>query len=152
MPATAIEVPVLSLGSIEDSRVAIERLAAIGPVVFLRGLRSERYSATASGADTALAQLADLHRAGEIPEEVLPDAGHRADPRAIARLESVRAEHGADWLIATEGTVASARACPGLRIICVGPALDQLDPTRPDHRTHSLLDAARIIEAAAAFA
>ena len=34
-----------------------------------------------------------------------------------------------------------------MRIICLGPAGNQPDPIRPDHRAHSLLDAARFIEA-----
>jgi hypothetical protein len=151
MPATLIEVAVLSLGSIEDRRGAIERLAAVGPIVFLRGLRSARYSVIASTSDPAASGLVADVMAGA-PDEVPDDPGYKPDPRAIARLESARAEHDAQWLIASEGSVASARACPGLRIICLGPAGDQLDPTRPDHYAHSLLDAARFIEAAAAFA
>lgn len=151
MPATLVEVAVLRRNSIEDSRVAIERLAAVGPIVFLRGLRSEHYSVIAPTADPAASGLvAEVMAAGQ--DEVSTDDGHKPDPRAISRLESVRSEYGAQWLIATEGSVASARACPGLRIICLGPAGDQLDPTRPDHRAHSLLDAIRFIETAVAFA
>jgi hypothetical protein len=151
MPGTLVEVAVLSLDSIEDGRVAIERLAALGPIIFLRGLRTERYSIIAPTPDPAgSGKVAEAMAAGR--DEDPADDGHKPDPRAIARLESARAEYGAQWLIATEGSVASARACPGLRIICVGPAADQQDPTRPDHRAHSLLDAARFIETATAFA
>ena len=151
MPGTLIEVAVLGLDPAEDRRIAIERLAATGPIIFLRGLRADQYSVIASTSDPIASGLVAEVMAGE-PDEVPRDAGSKADPRATARLESVRAEYGADWLIATDASVASARACPGLRIICLGPAGDQPDPTRPDHRAHSLLEAARLIETAAAFA
>jgi len=90
-------------------------------------------------------------------ERIAVDTDHagdsrKLDGRAVARLEAAQAEHHAEWLIATEWTLASARACKGLRVICVGPGDDELDPTRPDHRAHSLLDAARFIETSAAFA
>src|SRR5579862_3643034 len=150
MPATAIEVSILRRESTADSALALERLAAIGPIVFLRGLRSDDYAVTASTSSPDLGRLAAALAAGEDREPA--GGGRKADPRAVARLEALRAEYGADWLIASEGSVASARACPGWRIICLGPATDQFDPTRPDHRAHSLLEAARLIEAAAAFA
>jgi len=53
--------------------------------------------------------------------------------------------------IGDKATLASARACKGLRVICIGPGDEQPEPTRPDHRAHSLLDAARFIETSAAF-
>jgi hypothetical protein len=151
MSGTLIEVAVLGMDPAEDRRTAIERLAAVGPIVFLRGLRADHYSVIASTTDPIASGLVAEVMAGEA-DEVAEDAGARADPRATARLESIRAEYGAEWLIAIDASVASARACPGLRIICLGPAGNQPDPTRPDHRAHSLLEAARLIEAAAAFA
>ncbi len=151
MPATMIEVSVLSLEPVEDGRIALERLAAMGPVLLLRGLRADRYSVVVATGEPAVRQRAFGPSADDLAE-IGENSSRQPDSRAVARLEAVRAEHDAEWLIATEGSVASARACPGLRIICLGPAGDQQDPTRPDHRAHSLLDAARFIEAAAAFA
>lgn len=151
MRGTLVEVAVLGLDPAEDRRIAIERLAAIGPIVFVRGLRADDYAVIASTPDPAASGLVAEVLAGEM-DAGPQDAGSKPDPRATARLEALRAEYAAEWLIATDASVAAARACPGLRIICLGPAGTQPDPTRPDHRAHSLLDAARYIEAAAAFA
>ena len=78
--------------------------------------------------------------------------GRNLDRAAVAQLQEIRAAHDAGWLIAAETTLATARACPGLRVICIGPAADHQEPTRPDHRAHSLLDAARFIETSETFA
>jgi len=154
MPATIVELAVLALDSRQDARVAIERLAAIGPVILLSGLRSANYAAVISDASTAslIETWAGDERDPAVVGEPRGGPGRKPDQRAIARLEILRADHGADWLIATDESLASARACKGLRVICLGPGNDQLDPTRPDHRAHSLLEAARFIETTAAFA
>jgi len=153
MPGTMIELAVLGRDSRQDARALVERLAAIGPVVVLDGLHSAAYQAVLlSGSGELLPQTRvadDPLLAG--PAEDQPGGSRRADPRTVARLEAVRSEHGVDWLIATEATLASARACKGLRVICIGPGDEQPEPTRPDHRAHSLLDAARFIETSAAF-
>jgi hypothetical protein len=152
MPGTMIELAVLRRDSRQDARALVERLAAIGPVVLLDGLHSGAYSAVIASAsgellpepwtghDRSLADLADDQ-----------PVGRHADARTVARLEAVRSEHGVDWLIATEATLPSARACKGLRVICIGPGDERPDPTRPDHRAHGLLDAVRFIETSAAF-
>ncbi len=152
MSGTMIEVAALRLEPLTDARLAIGRLAAIGPVVLLRGLRADGYSATVStdAEETLGGPWNDLVASG--PEASRSEDNGRPDPRAVARLEAARSADGADWLIATEAILPSARACRGLRVICLGPGDDQLGPTRPDHRAHSLLDATRIIETAAAFA
>lgn len=154
MPATIVELAVLALDSRQDARVAIERLAAIGPVILLSGLRSANYAAVISDASTG--SLIETWAGDEgdpaVAGGLRGSPGRKPDQRAIARLEVLRADHGADWLIATDESLASARACKGLRVICLGPGNDQLGPTRPDHRAHSLLEAARFIETTAAFA
>jgi hypothetical protein len=152
MASTMIEEAVLSRQSIEDAFVALERLAAVGSLVLLRGLRSAAYSATVSTDPDQILSEAMAERDGTAIEASRSQGSRKLDPRAIARLESAREEHHADWLIATEGTLASARVCQGLRVICLGPGDDQFDPTRPDYRARSLLDAARFIETSAAFA
>ena len=154
MPATIVELAVLALDSRQDAQVAIERLAAMGPVILVSGLRSADYAAVVS--DSSTRSLIESW-AGDEPDRAVasePRSGatRQLDERAIARLEALRAEHGADWLIAADETLAAARACRGLRVICLGPGDDRLEPTRPDHRAHSLLDAARFIEMTAAFA
>lgn len=153
MPGTMIELAVLGRDSRQDARAVVERLAAIGPVVLLDGLHSAVYQsvvASVSGELLPETRVGDDHPPTD-PAEDSPGGKRRADPRTVARLEAVRSEHGVDWLIATEPTLASARACKGLRVICIGPGDEQPDPTRPDHRAHSLLDAARFIETSAAF-
>lgn len=153
MPGTMIELAVLRRDSRQDAQAVVERLAAIGPVVLLDGLHLDAYQAVVAGASGVFLpdrQAGDDHPAAA-PAGDQPGSSHRADPRTVARLEAVRSEHGVDWLIATEATLASARACKGLRVICIGPGDEQPDPTRPDHRAHSLLDAARFIETSAAF-
>ena len=155
MTATLIELAALAADSGDDARAVVERLAQLGPVILL----VDRTARVPAG---GLARPEDLGP-GVVTVDwigVDPDAstgaprsvgGRRLDSAAIARLEALRAEHQADWLIATEATLASARACPGLHIVCVGPADDQVEPTRPDYRAHGLLDAARFIETAVAF-
>jgi hypothetical protein len=154
MPATIVELAVLALDSRQDAQVAIERLAAMGPVILLSGLRSADYAAVVSDASTR--SLIESWPGDELDPAAASESHsgttRRPDERAIARLETLRAEHGADWLIATDETLATARACKGLRVICLGPGAAQVEPTRPDHRAHSLLDAARFIEMTAAFA
>ncbi len=158
MTAILVELSALAADSGDDARAFVERLAEIGQVILLvdRG---------------ALARV-PAGRGAVRPEDLGPDVvsvdwigvdpdastgaprsvgGRRLNSAAIGRLEALRAEHHADWLIATEATLASARACPGLHVVCVGPADDEVEPTRPDYRAHGLLDAARFIETAAAF-
>ena len=85
---------------------------------------------------------AGSHQTGRRPDE----------PSAIGELERIKSQVGATWLIASEATVPIARSVPGWQIVCVGPAPDGPQPTRPDHRAHSLLEAARLIETYETFA
>lgn len=143
MSAVLIEFEVLAVVSEDDARAAIERLAMVGPVILLVGEKGT------AGADAYAA-------AGNVDLKVTSwsgaGGGRNLDRAAVAQLQEIRAAHDAGWLIAAETTLATARACPGLRVICIGPAADHQDPTRPDHRTHSLLDAARFIETSETFA
>ncbi|HEY7937897.1 MAG TPA: hypothetical protein VID26_12315 [Candidatus Limnocylindrales bacterium] len=152
--ATLVELAVLAADSRRDSQAAIGRLAGIGPVVILVPAGADDAAVTDSIGPSSPASIA--HWAGVTADRSLggtaySGGGRRIDPVAIAQLKELQAEHEAGWLIATEGTLASARACPGLHVVCVGPAPDEADPTRPDHRAHSLLDAARFIETSLAF-
>jgi hypothetical protein len=143
MSAAMIEFEVLGAAPDDDARAALERLATVGPVILLVGAEG------ITGADAYAA-------AGNVDVIVTSWSGARGgrnlDRAAVAQLQEIRAAHDAGWLIAAETTLATARACPGLRVICIGPAADHQDPTRPDHRAHSLLDAARFIETSETFA
>ena len=149
VPAVLIEFEVLAAAPDDEARAAVERVASLGPVILL-----------VSGTDLPATDryLADP-RISVTPAMWLPAGGGRApgssrgvDQAAAARLAQIQADHDAAWLIATEPTLPTARTCHRLRVICVGPAPDSQDPTRPDHRAHSLLDAARFIETSEAFA
>jgi hypothetical protein len=155
MSAAMIELEVLEAAPDDDARAAIERLGGLGTVVLLvpgDWIGSpNRY--TADGILKVTAAAWSGTRVG--PSDGTrrhSGPGRGLDRTAIARLEEIRVSHAAGWLIAAEATLATARACPGLRVICVGPANDDQNPTRPDHRAHSLLDAARFIETSEAFA
>lgn len=143
MSAVMIEFEVLAVVPEDDARAAIERLATLGPVILLVGEKGT------TGADAYAA-------AGNVDLKVTSwsgaGGGRNLDRAAVAQLQEIRAAHDAGWLIAAETTLATARACPGLRVVCIGPAADHQDPTRPDHRAHSLLDAARFIETSETFA
>jgi hypothetical protein len=158
MTATIVEAGVLAAGSRDDGRVALERLALIGPVVLLVGPGDEAGAISlGSTGDPAGSQLTVVSWAGLSTDrpsgwQQHAGGGRTVDPEAVQLLMALRAAHKADWLVATEASLASGRACPGLRIVCVGPAADDADPTRPDYRAHSLLDAVHHVEAAAAFA
>lgn len=154
MSAAMIELEVLAAASDDDARAAIERLGSLGPVILLvpenstepaQGYATDRRLNLTPAAWTGAGN-------GRQATTTRGSGRRRLDRTAAARLDEIRVEHGAGWLIATEATLATARACPGLRVICVGPADDGQDPTRPDHRAHSLLDAARFIETSEAFA
>jgi hypothetical protein len=154
MTATLVELAVLAADSRRDSQAALERLAGIGAVVVLVPSGVDEPTATESIGGDSRASIARW--TGVTPDRSMGGSaysggGRRIDPVAIAQLKELQAEHGAAWLIAAEETLASARACPGLHVVCVGPAPDDSDPTRPDHRAHSLLDAARFIETSLAF-
>jgi len=160
MAATMVELAALDADSGDEARAVVERLTQLGPVILLVDPGFPGRGRTAAGPGTI---RADDLGPGVIPvpwTEVDPDAstgpprsvgGRRLDPAAVARLTAIRAEHDADWLIATEATLASARACPGLHVVCIGPADDEVEPTRPDYRAHGLLDAVRFIETATVF-
>jgi hypothetical protein len=143
MSAAMIEFEVLGAVPDDDARAALERLATVGPVILLVG-------------DEGIAEADEYAAAGNVDLKVTrwsgAGGGRNLDRAAVAQLQEIRAAHGAGWLIAAETTLATARACPGLRVICIGPAADHQDPTRPDHRAHSLLDAARFIETSETFA
>ena len=143
MSAVLIEFEVLAVVSEDDARAAIERLAMVGPVILLVGEKGT------TGADAYAA-------AGNVDLKVTSwsgaGGGRNLDRAAVAQLQEIRVAHDAGWLIAAETTLATARACPGLRVISIGPAADHQDPTRPDYRAHSLLDAARFIETSETFA
>jgi hypothetical protein len=146
MPASMIEFEVLSAVPADDARAAIERLASLGPVILLvpEGATHPADGYVAAGLTnvtaTAWTGSRDRH------------AGGGPDRAAVARLQEIQAQHDAGWLVAVEATVATARACRGLRVVCIGPPRNDQEPTRPDHRAHSLLDAARFIETSEAFA
>jgi hypothetical protein len=154
MAATLVELSVLAADSRRDSQAALERLAGLGAVVVLVPASVDESTVVESiGADSP---ASTARWAGVTPDRSLGGTAHsgggrRLDPVAIGQLKELQARHGAAWLIAAEQTLASARACPGLHVVCVGPAPDEADPTRPDHRAHSLLDAARFIETSLAF-
>jgi hypothetical protein len=143
MSAAMIEFEVLCAAPDDDARAALERLATVGPVILLVGEKGT------TGADAYAA-------AGNVDLKVTSwsgaGGGRNLDRAAVAQLQEIRVAHDAGWLIAAETTLATARACPGLRVISIGPAADHQDPTRPDHRAHSLLDAARFIETSETFA
>ena len=143
MSAAMIEFEVLGAAPDDDARAALERLATVGPVILLVG-------------DEGIAGADAYAAAGNVDLKVTrwsgAGGGRNLDRAAVAQLQEIRAAHDAGWLIAAETTLATARACPGLRVICIGPAADHQDPTRPDHRAHSLLDAARFIETSETFA
>ncbi len=154
MPAaTMVEHAVLAAASQEDVHAALERLGGIGSVVVLvtPADRLEGVPPLSRESGLLLADWAGISVDRSLGGTAYSGGGRRLDPAAIARLTELRAEHGANWLLATEATLASARACPGLHVVCVGPAVDDADPTRPDHRAHSLLDAARFIQTALTF-
>jgi hypothetical protein len=158
MTATIVEAGVLAAGSRDDGRAALERLALIGPVVLLVGPGDDAGATMLGSADDpAGSQLTVVSWAGLSTQRPAgwqqhAGGGRTVDPEAVQLLTELRAAHKADWLIATEAILASGRACPGLGIVCVGPAADDADPMRPDHRAHSLLDAVHHVEAATAFA
>ena len=156
MAATIVEFEALAVDAQLEARTAIERLAALGPVILL----VEPGEATRAAAITSA--LADSPNVIQVPwtgvdpgriEGWQPRAGggRFVDREVVEQLTALRESHGADWLIGTDESLASARACPGLLVVCVGPAPDSLDPMRPDHQAHSLLDAVRHIEASSAF-
>jgi hypothetical protein len=146
MPASMIELEVLAGVPADDARAAIERLGALGPVILLvpEGAtdRADRYvpAGVTNVTATPWAGARDRH------------AGGGLNRTAVARLQEIQAQHDVGWLIAVEATLATARACRGLRVVCIGPPGSDQEPTRPDHRAHSLLDAARFIETSEAFA
>lgn len=151
MSAVMIEFEVLAVVPEDDARAAIERLATLGPVILLvgeKGIAAARAYAAAGNVDL---KVTSWSGAGASRPS---GSGSRRnlDRAAVAQLQAIRAAHDARWLIAAETTLATARACPGLRVICIGPAADHHDPTHPDHRAHSLLDAARFIETSETFA
>lgn len=146
MPASMIEFEVLATVPADDARAAIERLASLGPVILLVGPDAvqtvDRY-VPAGLADVVVIAWNSAHDR---------HAGGPPDPASVARLREIQTEHDAGWLVAVPATLATARACRGLRVVCIGPAGSDQQPTRPDHRAHSLLDAARFIETSDAFA
>jgi len=154
MTATLLELAALAVDSGDEARAFVERLAQLGPVILLVDRTAKVPAGAMRAGDlgpgvTSVDWIgADQDAASGSPRSV---GGRRLDSAAIARLAALRAEHQADWLIATEATLASARACPGLHVVCIGPADDEVEPTRPDYRAHGLLDAARFIEMSAAF-
>lgn len=160
MAATIVELAALAAGSRLDASAAIERLSALGPVVLLVAAGEADQAAaiatamtTPLGGDSNVIQVpwtsVDPGRTeGWQPR---PGGGRIVDREVVKQLTTLRLAHGADWLIATDESLASARACPGLLVVCVGPAPDGVDPVRPDHQAHSLLDAVRHIEASSAF-
>ena len=143
MSAAMIEFEVLGAAPDDDARAALERLATVGPVILLVG-------------DEGIAGADAYAAAGNVDLKVTrwsgAGGGRNLDRAAVAQLQEIRVAHDAGWLIAAETTLATARACPGLRVICIGPAANHHDPTRPDHQAHSLLDAARFIETSETFA
>ena len=156
MSATLVEFDVLETGSRQDGLAAIGRLSSLGVVVLLatpdETTRATQF-ATELG-DAPNVRIGDWVAVGDGRGdgwEPRPGGGRALDRRAVERLADLRTEHEAGWLVATDRTLASARACPGLLVACVGPAADRADPIRPDHQAHSLLDAVRQIEASAAF-
>lgn len=157
MAATIVELAALEVDAEEDGRAAIARLAALGTVVLL-GSDDEATRWTSiieRPADQSSVVIAEWAGVGDGRTggswQPKPGGGRTVDRAAVDQLSQLRSEHHASWLIATDRTLASARACPGLLIACVGPVADRSDPVRPDHQAHSLLDAVRFIETAHAF-
>jgi len=148
-----VEAGVLASAPSDDVQAAIERLLTLGDVLLL---------VAPGDGDPVPVVVAATHT--EIPMTRWPgvhpepgldqrrQGGRHVDPRAATRLAEIQAASGATWLIASEDSVASARGCAGLQIVCIGPAPDEQGPTRPDHRAHSLLEAARWIETSETFA
>lgn len=156
MPATIVELAVLGVDTQPDGRAALERLTAVGTVILLVGpaetARMSSLAAEFRDHPTIVLASWDGVDAARIESWQPRTGGSRpVDPQAVSRLSELRVEYGADWLIATDATLASARACAGLQIVCIGPAPDAVDPVRPDHQAHSLLDAVRHIEASSTF-
>jgi hypothetical protein len=155
MSAAMIELEVLAAAPDDDVRAAIERLGGLGPVILLvpeDGTGPVTRYASDGTLKVTTAAWPGTRAGGPDATRRGSGGGRGVDRAAVARLEEIRVEHDAGWLIATEATLATARACHGLRVICVGPADDDQNPTRPDHRAHSLLDAARYIDTSEAFA
>jgi hypothetical protein len=155
MSAAMIEFEVLAAAPDDDARAAIERLATLGQVILLVGEKGTTGAdAYAAAGNVDLTVTSWSGAGGSRPHGAGPGSrdARNLDRAAVAQLQEIRAAHHAGWLIAAETTLATARACPGLRVICIGPAADHQDPTRPDHRAHSLLDAARFIETSETFA
>jgi hypothetical protein len=151
--AILVEARVLASVPLDDVQAAFERLLTLGDILLLVG-----------PADDASALPAYGHLHSPVPSTGWPgiatgpgsavrrQGGRQVDVAAAARLAQIQAGAGATWLIAADDSVATARACTGLGIVCIGPAPDEPDPTRPDHRSHSLLEAARWIETRETFA
>jgi hypothetical protein len=157
MAATIVELTALEVDSEQDGRAAVERLAALGPVVLLVSHDEDPGRAAIAEhlgnlANVVIAEWTGVgHGRSGGGWQPKPGGGRTVDRTAVDQLSELQAAHGANWLIATDRTLASARACPGLLIACVGPVADRSDPVRPDHQAHSLLDAVRFIETADAF-
>ena len=149
MGAVIVESSVLAAADRDDARAAVERLAAIGAVVLL---------STAGDSEPMPAILDSVSNVQAVHWPGVASAGSHQPGRrpdessAIGALERIKSRFGATWLIASEASVPIARSIPGLRVVCVGPAPDGPEPIRPDHRTHSLLEAARLIETYETFA
>ncbi len=151
MGAVIVESSVLAAADRDDARTALKRLAAWGAVVLL---------STTGDPDTGAAlEIASIVQAARWPGVGSTGSlqpGRRTDESsasgAVSALSRIQSEVGATWIIASEATVPIARNVPGLRIVCVGPAPDGSEPTRPDNRTHSLLEATRLIETYETFA
>ncbi len=149
MSAVMIEFEVLAAAPHDDARAAVERMGGLGPVILLVAAIDTQGVESYAGDERLNVTPIRWSRTGG---DRRPSSGHVLDQAAATRLAQIQVEHGAGWLIASETTLAVARACPGLRVICVGPAENSHEPTRPDHRAHDLLDAVRFIETAEAFA
>jgi hypothetical protein len=151
--AILVEARVLTSVPLEDVQAGFERLLTLGDVLLLVG-----------PADDVSAVPIAAHVRNPVPSIAWPgigtgpgsdvrrQGGRQVDVVAAARLAQIQAGAGATWLIAAENSVATARTCAGLGIVCIGPAPEERDPTRPDHRVHSLLEAARWIETRETFA
>lgn len=150
--AILVEARALASIPIDDGQAAFERLMTLADVLLLVGPGEDLSALPATAQLVTRVPSIGWPGIGTGPgPDVRRQGGRQVDVAAAARLAQIQADTGATWLIAAEGSVATARACMGLAIVCIGPARDEHEPTRPDHRAHSLLEAARWIETREAF-
>lgn len=151
--AILVEARVLASIPLDDVLAGLERLLTLGDVLLLRGPADEGSVLPTSANLRSRIPSTQWPGVGPGPgSDVRRHGGPQVDLAAATRLAQIQAPAGATWLIAAEDSVATGRACAGLGIVCIGPAPDEHDPTRPDHRAHSLLEAARWIETRETFA